>query len=186
MTSFSRTVSVPSNTPWISAISISAVPWKAPCSAIWITRESMVASTVPSTTSVSQSVISTPLSLMLGPTVSLLPGESCDTGEAWRWVDAGLLTLELGMTAPEGLRSEEQRLNSSHLVISYAVFCLKKKKITGSCHTRRARPLPLVGEHPQLYTLTGIVLGAHVSGGKIRGCGLARRAEGLRRAFSRA
>src|SRR5205807_8093679 len=25
------------------------------------------------------------------------------------------------------LRSEEQRLNSSHLVISYAVFCLKKK-----------------------------------------------------------
>ena len=40
---------------------------------IWITRESMVASTVPSTTRVSQSVISTPLSLMLGPTVSLLP-----------------------------------------------------------------------------------------------------------------
>src|SRR2546426_2636502 len=27
-----------------------------------------------------------------------------------------------------GGRSEEQRLNSSHLVISYAVFCLKKKK----------------------------------------------------------
>src|SRR5947207_4666520 len=26
------------------------------------------------------------------------------------------------------LRSEEQRLNSSHTVISYAVFCLKKKK----------------------------------------------------------
>src|SRR5688500_9846691 len=26
-------------------------------------------------------------------------------------------------------RSEEQRLNSSHLVISYAVFCLKKKKL---------------------------------------------------------
>src|ERR1035441_6630107 len=28
------------------------------------------------------------------------------------------------------LRSEEPRLNSSHLGISYAVFCLKKKKIT--------------------------------------------------------
>src|SRR5215467_15383719 len=28
----------------------------------------------------------------------------------------------------ESARSEEQRLNSSHLVISYAVFCLKKKK----------------------------------------------------------
>src|SRR5256885_6809243 len=29
----------------------------------------------------------------------------------------------------EDCRSEEPRLNSSHLVISYAVFCLKKKKI---------------------------------------------------------
>src|SRR5690242_21897005 len=27
-----------------------------------------------------------------------------------------------------GGRSEEQRLNSSHMSISYAVFCLKKKK----------------------------------------------------------
>src|SRR5438132_10289480 len=27
-----------------------------------------------------------------------------------------------------GVRSEETRLNSSHTVISYAVFCLKKKK----------------------------------------------------------
>src|SRR5256885_12599973 len=27
------------------------------------------------------------------------------------------------------------RLNSSHLVISYAVFCLKKKKKTSSVHT---------------------------------------------------
>ena len=54
-------------------MSISAEPLNAPFSEIWITRESMVASTVPSTTSVSQSVISTPLSLMLGPTVSLLP-----------------------------------------------------------------------------------------------------------------
>src|SRR5256885_8019708 len=26
------------------------------------------------------------------------------------------------------------RLNSSHLVISYAVFCLKKKKITHNCY----------------------------------------------------
>jgi hypothetical protein len=64
---------LPSNTPWISAMSISAEPLKAPCWAIWITRESIVASTRPSTTRVSQSVISTPLSLMFGPTVSLLP-----------------------------------------------------------------------------------------------------------------
>src|ERR1039457_5945026 len=30
-----------------------------------------------------------------------------------------------------GLDRKSTRLNSSHLVISYAVFCLKKKKITG-------------------------------------------------------
>src|SRR3974390_3066693 len=29
-------------------------------------------------------------------------------------------------------RSEEQRLNSSHLYISYAVFCLKKKQQTNN------------------------------------------------------
>src|SRR2546426_8131978 len=29
---------------------------------------------------------------------------------------------------PEGLDRKSTRLNSSHLVISYAVFCLKKKK----------------------------------------------------------
>src|SRR5438034_6115198 len=31
---------------------------------------------------------------------------------------------------PQSLRSEEHSLNSSHTVISYAVFCLKKKKKT--------------------------------------------------------
>src|SRR5256885_9945240 len=30
------------------------------------------------------------------------------------------------------------RLNSSHLVISYAVFCLKKKKKNPTCHIPRA------------------------------------------------
>src|SRR5256885_3113661 len=39
------------------------------------------------------------------------------------------------------LDRKSTRLNSSHLVISYAVFCLKKKKAThATCHT-------------QLYTL---------------------------------
>src|SRR6266511_343822 len=32
------------------------------------------------------------------------------------------------MPFPSGVRSEEPRLNSSHVKISYAVFCLKKKK----------------------------------------------------------
>src|SRR5256885_5610024 len=34
------------------------------------------------------------------------------------------------------------RLNSSHLVISYAVFCLKKKKKTIYPHRTTSRPLP--------------------------------------------
>src|SRR3954453_22002021 len=54
-------------------MSISAEPLNEPRSEIWITRESIVASTEPSTTSVSQSVISTPFNLMFGPTISLLP-----------------------------------------------------------------------------------------------------------------
>src|SRR5688572_32442145 len=34
-------------------------------------------------------------------------------------------------------RSEETRLNSSHSQISYAVFCLKKKKKNHNPHTRQ-------------------------------------------------
>src|SRR5690349_22597069 len=43
--------------------------------------------------------------------------------------DASFCSAFLGSlcTAPN-LRSEEPRLNSSHVEISYAVFCLKKKK----------------------------------------------------------
>src|SRR2546427_9489598 len=37
-----------------------------------------------------------------------------------------LIPLPLG--GPKGSRSEEHTLNSSHSQISYAVFCLKKKK----------------------------------------------------------
>src|SRR5438477_531251 len=33
-----------------------------------------------------------------------------------------------GFTSSRASRSEETRLNSSHMSISYAVFCLKKKK----------------------------------------------------------
>src|SRR5205807_6731544 len=38
--------------------------------------------------------------------------------------------LQWGLVAPDFLEADRKstRLNSSHLVISYAVFCLKKKK----------------------------------------------------------
>src|SRR5262245_64328361 len=35
---------------------------------------------------------------------------------------------QLGLHAAEGIDRKSTRLNSSHLGISYAVFCLKKKK----------------------------------------------------------
>src|SRR2546426_7525696 len=38
--------------------------------------------------------------------------------------------VTLGETAPVAEDRKSTRLNSSHLVISYAVFCLKKKKNT--------------------------------------------------------
>src|SRR5256885_3573937 len=40
------------------------------------------------------------------------------------------LTAELGKPVPRRADRKSTRLNSSHLVISYAVFCLKKKKQT--------------------------------------------------------
>src|SRR5690242_21191381 len=44
-------------------------------------------------------------------------------------VGVALTTLVLDLAYPIlDPRSEEQRLNSSHMSISYAVFCLKKKK----------------------------------------------------------
>src|SRR2546426_7453123 len=42
---------------------------------------------------------------------------------------SGYLSDVVGVELPGGLRDRKStRLNSSHLVISYAVFCLKKKK----------------------------------------------------------
>src|SRR5256885_10377305 len=38
---------------------------------------------------------------------------------------------------PDALDRKSTRLNSSHLVISYAVFCLKKKKKITPCSERR-------------------------------------------------
>src|SRR5258708_2804796 len=47
-----------------------------------------------------------------------------DDGQGWAIVDTGART-------DEGVATDRKstRLNSSHQIISYAVFCLKKKKI---------------------------------------------------------
>src|SRR5256885_9230331 len=57
---------------------------------------------------------------------------------AWRWNSGGNITNDARFgfnLAPATFASTDRkstRLNSSHLVISYAVFCLKKKKHTPS------------------------------------------------------
>ena len=45
------------------------------------------------------------------------------------WTDSkNKIYANLKLSDKLGVRSESTRLNSSHTVISYAVFCLKKKK----------------------------------------------------------
>src|SRR3989454_3470899 len=57
-------------------------------------------------------------------------------GPRYRW-DAGAARLEeLPVAGPVADR-KSTRLNSSHLVISYAVFCLKKKKTKILLHTAK-------------------------------------------------
>src|SRR5256885_8817739 len=45
-------------------------------------------------------------------------------------VGHGQIELGTGIAAHDAVDRKSTRLNSSHLVISYAVFCLKKKKTT--------------------------------------------------------
>src|SRR5438477_3451714 len=62
-----------------------------------------------------------------------------DGGEVLRFAD---LELDPGTRQVlRGERSEETRLNSSHMSISYAVFCLKKKKKKTHLRTRTSHDL---------------------------------------------
>src|SRR5207248_11652652 len=63
---------------------------------------------------------------------------------AWAWAAHALWhsTVPSSLRAPH-LDRKSTRLNSSHSTISYAVFCLKKKKRPGNSHDR----------HPSLYLL---------------------------------
>src|SRR5256885_6843428 len=57
-------------------------------------------------------------------------GGSSISSPGWNIQDAGFMKLpgSSGWTADR----KSTRLNSSHLVISYAVFCLKKKKLSAA------------------------------------------------------
>ena len=62
------------------------------------------------------------------------PGDDFEPGEmTLRIVPAQVARLEAAIDAAnDSLDRKSTRLNSSHVVISYAVFCLKKKKHTPS------------------------------------------------------
>src|SRR5256885_10728908 len=73
------------------------------------------------------------------------------------------LRLRLKLTSTETWKRDRKstRLNSSHLVISYAVFCLKKKTLTG---TSESSPINLlvalcmshsIGTREPLHVTTG-------------------------------
>src|SRR5436305_5265700 len=69
--------------------------------------------------------------------------------QARTWMEAGEVHLaggnqEVPVDHVHNARSEETRLNSSHVRISYAVFCLKKKSAP---YTRRAPGRPAPGSH---------------------------------------
>src|SRR5256885_10672554 len=56
--------------------------------------------------------------------------------------DASILAAKMDASGSKDRKST--RLNSSHLVISYAVFCLKKKKHSGSpCAAHTSSPLAI-------------------------------------------
>src|SRR5256885_13194329 len=53
----------------------------------------------------------------------------------------------LTLPFPSGRDRKSTRLNSSHLVISYAVFCLKKKKKTTTTSPRTTRSTSSTAHH---------------------------------------
>src|SRR5258708_20063773 len=58
----------------------------------------------------------------------------------------GLLAVPPDGTRPPDRKST--RLNSSHQIISYAVFCLKKKKTTDAVHSINCSPTSAHLRHP--------------------------------------
>src|SRR3712207_7114387 len=69
---------------------------------------------------------------LIGVGARLLQGKLEDVGRGLGLLDIGRLDdageLALGLKLVEGSDRKSTRLNSSHANISYAVFCLKKKK----------------------------------------------------------
>src|SRR5258708_12749976 len=89
----------------------------------------------------------------LFPYTTLFRSNASDGSSPPRAVHGGPVQdpYRLGAKDPE-LDRKSTRLNSSHQIISYAVFCLKKKKK----HTQRrgSHPTPLPYNHPSTPSLS--------------------------------
>src|SRR5207244_11178602 len=66
-----------------------------------------------------------------------LGGLDLARGQQRRQFGLQAVLVELGVQAPQRLDRKSTRLNSSHQIISYAVFCLKKKKENNIMTTTR-------------------------------------------------
>src|SRR5688572_32021909 len=62
-------------------------------------------------------------------------------------LDRELVVRDVERVVP-ALDRKSTRLNSSHSQISYAVFCLKKKKKTDNAHTLNKTTCPFGSPHP--------------------------------------
>src|SRR2546422_3169340 len=74
------------------------------------------------------------LAVTAGRTVAENPGTAYNP--LFIYSGSGLGKTHLLMASPEPLDRKSTRLNSSHGYISYAVFCLKKKKKQNVCYIR--------------------------------------------------
>src|SRR5712671_7243448 len=82
------------------------------------------------------------------PRSTLFPYTTLFRSEEWT---LGLVVGLLGADPPpQNLRSEEHTSEPSHQIISYAVFCLKKKKKTQKLHldTKKTKNTKHTKTHP--------------------------------------
>src|SRR5256885_5551087 len=80
----------------------------------------------------------------LFPYTTLFRSAMAYSGIAGLPPQAGVIALFAGLLADR----KSTRLNSSHLVISYAVFCLKKKKIMN--YDNDNQPVTVLQEPPEV------------------------------------
>src|SRR5256885_8772734 len=73
-----------------------------------------------------------------------------------------LILNPLPVQDSSGLDRKSTRLNSSHLVISYAVFCLKKKKIHVSTSSSLSPATPNLSPPPCLFVTNSLSVLRHL------------------------